>query len=569
MKYTQLFGKTLRNVHHGVKSQGFAFLLRGGFVRTHGHGLYSYLPLGNRVVRNLKQVIREEMERLDGQEVNVPLVNPIEMWQKSGRDRLVGSDMVRFKDRTDRNMVLAPSHEEAFVDLVRVGLRSYRDLPAFLYQFQTKYRDEERIRNGLIRTKEFLMKDAYSFHRSASDLNNFFPKVFGAYQRIFERCGLNALPAESGVGYMGGQKAYEFMIPCSIGEDIMVECPNCGYRANKNVAMGLKDFHTDTLQELEEVATPNCTSMEDLAEFMGLAKHQLAKTMIFKTMNGLVMAVVRGDHEVSREKLTRYLGEPVLEKADQREVEALGFVPGYLSPIGVNGAIPLVVDSTVAKSTNLVVGANKEGVHLKNANFGRDFESTKVADISMIKPENKCLQCGSPLQEVRALELGNIFKLDDFYSRSMGLYFQEERGHKVYPFMGSYGIGIGRLMGAIAEQLHDKRGLLWPSRIAPFRFFLMGIGKSDSVRQKVDRIYARFSADTLLDDRKESPGVKFQDAELLGIPYRIVLSAKRTSEDTVEFYNRYSRQSRLVRIDDVEPTMKEILENDELPTQGA
>lgn len=569
MKYTQLFGKTLRNVHHGVKSQGFAFLLRGGFVRTHGHGLYSYLPLGNRVVRNLKQVIREEMERLDGQEVNVPLVNPIEMWQKSGRDRLVGSDMVRFKDRTDRNMVLAPSHEEAFVDLVRVGLRSYRDLPAFLYQFQSKYRDEERIRNGLIRTKEFLMKDAYSFHRSASDLNNFFPKVFGAYQRIFERCGLNALPAESGVGYMGGQKAYEFMIPCSIGEDIMVECPNCGYRANKNVAMGLKDFHTDTLQELEEVATPNCTSMEDLAEFMGLAKHQLAKTMIFKTMNGLVMAVVRGDHEVSREKLTRYLGEPVLEKADQREVEALGFVPGYLSPIGVNGAIPLVVDSTVAKSTNLVVGANKEGMHLKNANFGRDFESTKVADISMIKPENKCLQCGSPLQEVRALELGNIFKLDDFYSRSMGLYFQEERGHKVYPFMGSYGIGIGRLMGAIAEQLHDKRGLLWPSRIAPFRFFLMGIGKSDSVRQKVDRIYARFSADTLLDDRKESPGVKFQDAELLGIPYRIVLSAKRTSEDTVEFYNRYSRQSRLVRIDDVEPTMKEILENDELPTQGA
>ncbi|MFW6208850.1 MAG: proline--tRNA ligase [Spirochaetota bacterium] len=569
MKYTQLFGKTLRNVHHGVKSQGFAFLLRGGFVRTHGHGLYSYLPLGNRVVRNLKQVIREEMERLDGQEVNVPLVNPIEMWQKSGRDRLVGSDMVRFKDRTDRNMVLAPSHEEAFVDLVRVGLRSYRDLPAFLYQFQSKYRDEERIRNGLIRTKEFLMKDAYSFHRSASDLNNFFPKVFGAYQRIFERCGLNALPAESGVGYMGGQKAYEFMIPCSIGEDIMVECQNCGYRANKNVAMGLKDFHTDTLQELEEVATPNCTSMEDLAEFMGLAKHQLAKTMIFKTMNGLVMAVVRGDHEVSREKLTRYLGEPVLEKADQREVEALGFVPGYLSPIGVNGAIPLVVDSTVAKSTNLVVGANKEGVHLKNANFGRDFESTKVADISMIKPENKCLQCGSPLQEVRALELGNIFKLDDFYSRSMGLYFQEERGHKVYPFMGSYGIGIGRLMGAIAEQLHDKRGLLWPSRIAPFRFFLMGIGKSDSVRQKVDRIYARFSADTLLDDRKESPGVKFQDAELLGIPYRIVLSAKRTSEDTVEFYNRYSRQSRLVRIDDVEPTMKEILENDELPTQGA
>ncbi len=569
MKYTQLFGKTLRNVHHGVKSQGFAYLLRGGFVRSHGHGLYSYLPLGNRVVRNIKQIIREEMERLCGQEVNVPLVNPIEMWQKSGRDRLVGNDMVRFNDRTDRRMVLAPSHEEAFVDLVRVGLRSYRDLPAFLYQFQTKFRDEEKIRNGLIRTKEFLMKDAYSFHRSSSDLNNFFPKVFAAYQRIFQRCGLKVLPAESGVGYMGGQKAYEFMIPCSIGEDIMVECPQCGYRANKSVAMGLKDFHTGTPKELKEIATPDCTSMEDLATFLGVEKHTLAKTMIFKTMSGLVMAVVRGDHEVSREKLTRYLGEPVLEKADQREVERLGFVPGYLSPIGVNGTIPVVVDGTVAKSTNLIVGANKEGVHLKNANFGRDFESAYVADISMIKPENKCLQCGGSLQEVRALELGNIFKLDDFYSRSMGLYFQEENGKKVYPFMGSYGIGIGRLMGAIAEQLHDKRGLLWPSEIAPFRFFLMGIGKSDSVRQKVDKIYEKFSTDILLDDRKESPGVKFQDAELLGIPYRIVLSAKRNSEDTVEFYNRYSRQSRLVHIDDVESTMKKLLENDELPIQGA
>lgn len=566
MKYTQLFGKTLRNVHHGVKSEGFAFLLRGGFVRTHGNGLFSYLPLGNRVVRNLKRVIREEMDNLGGQEVSVPLVNPIEMWQKSGRDRLIGGDMIRFSDRTGRHMVLAPSHEEAFVDLVRIGLRSYRDLPAFMYQFQTKFRDEERTRNGLIRTKEFLMKDAYSFHRSSSDLNNFFPKVFGAYQQVFKRCGLNVLPAESGVGYMGGQKAFEFMISCSIGDDIMVECPNCGYRANKSVAMGLKDFHSGTPKELERVVTPNCTSMEDLAAFLGVEKHHLAKTMIFKTMNGLVMAVVRGDHEVSREKLTRYLGEPVLEKADEQEVEKLGFLPGYLSPIGVNCTIPLVVDGTVAKSANLIVGGNEEGLHLKNANFGRDFESVNVADISMIKPENKCLQCGKPLQEVRALELGNIFKLGDFYSRSMGLYFQEENGKKVYPFMGSYGIGIGRLMAAIAEQLHDKHGLLWPSEIAPFRFFLMGIGKSDSVRHKVDKIYARFSADTLLDDRKESPGVKFQDAELLGIPHRIVVSAKRNSEDTVEFYNRFTRQSRLVHIDDVESTMQQLQQNDELPT---
>jgi len=282
-------------------------------------------------------------------------------------------------------------------------------------------------------------------------------------------------------------------------------------------------------------------------------------------LSGLVMAVVRGDHEVSQEKLTRYLGEPVLYKAEQKEVEKLGFIPGYLSPIGVNGTIPLVVDGTVAKSANLVVGGNKEGVHIRNANFGRDFESTNVADISMIKPENKCLQCGGALKEVPALELGNIFKLGDFYTRSMGLYFQEENGKKVYPFMGSYGIGIGRLMGAIAEKLHDKRGMMWPTEIAPFRFFLMGIGKSDSVRQKVDRIYEKFYADTLLDDRKESPGVKFQDAEILGIPYRIVVSSKRNSEDSVEFYDRYTRRSYLVKLDDIETTMKKLQEKEVLP----
>ena len=555
----------MRNVHHGVKSEGFAFLLRGGFVRSNGNGLFSFLPLGNRVVRNLKRLIREEIEAIGGQEVSVPLINPIELWHRSGRDRLVGNDMVRFQDRHGHNLVLAPSHEEAFVDLVRMGLRSYRDLPAFMYQFQLKFRDEERIRNGLIRTKEFLMKDAYSFHRSASDLNIFFPKVFAAYERIFKRCGLDVLPAESGVGYMGGEKAFEFMVPSSIGDDLLIECLECGYRANKSVAMGLKDFHTDTPLELESVDTPGCTSMEELSNFLGVEKHKLAKTMIFKTMSGLVMAVVRGDHEVSKEKLSRFLGELVLEKADRQDVEQLGFVPGYLSPIDLSSSMPLVVDGTVAKSTNLVVGGNEEGVHLKNANFGRDFESPHVADISMIRPENKCLQCGGSLQEIRALELGNIFKLEDFYSRSMGLYFQEENGKKAYPFMGSYGIGIGRLMGAIAEQLHDKRGILWPSELAPYRFFLMGIGKSDSVRQKVDGIYEKFHADTLLDDRKESPGVKFQDAELLGIPYRIVLSSKRNQEDTVELYNRYTRQSRRIKLEDVEETMKELQDKEVLP----
>lgn len=551
MRYTQLFGKTLRNVHHGVKSEGFALLLRGGFVRSHGNGLFSYLPLGYRVVQKVKNIIREEMDLLGGQEVSVPLVNPLEIWEKSGRDRLIREDMIRFRDRTSRQLVLAPSHEETFVELVRIGLRSYRDLPVFMYQFQNKFRDEERIRYGLIRGKEFLMKDAYSFHRSSSDLNNFFPKVFAAYVKIFERCGLNVSAAESGVGYMGGSKAYEFLLPCELGEDVMIVCPKCGYTANKTVAMGMKEFNTDTPKELQEVATPGCTSMEDVSAYLGISRDQLAKTMVFKTLNGMVMAVVRGDYEVSREKLSRYLGDPVLDIADEDELREMGYVPGYLSPIGIEDSMPMVVDGTVARSANLVVGANKEGYHLMNANFGRDFETSHIADISMIREQNRCLQCNSILQEYRALEIGNIFKLEDFYSKSMELYFQEENGKKVYPYMGSYGIGIDRLIGAVAEKYHDRKGIVWPSEIAPFRFFLMGIGKSSSVRQRVEGLYEQIHADTLLDDRRESPGVKFQDADLVGIPYRIVVSARRCEENCVEIHERYSSRSRIVNLDDL------------------
>lgn len=558
MRYTQLFGKTLRNVHQRIKSEGFALLIRGGFVRFFGNGLFSYLPLGMRVVENIRRIIREELDELGGQEVRVPLVSPKEMWDKSGRSRLIGRDMIHFQDRSSRNLVLSPSHEEVFVEMVRISLRSYRDLPVFLYQFQEKFRDEERPRYGLIRGKEFLMKDGYSFHRSSSDLNNFFPKVFAAYERIFRRCGLDVKASESGVGYMGGTKAYEFLVPCDIGEDVMVECPNCGYRANRNVAMGLKQFDSSEPRELEEVSTPDCTTMEEVAAFLKISKKDLAKTMIFKTLNGLVMAVVRGDYEVSREKLSRYIGEPVLDIADSKELDRMGYVPGYLSPLGIKPDMPVVVDSTVANSANLVVGGNRDGVHLMNANFGRDFEYPDVTDIALIRSENRCLQCGGALQEVKTLELGNIFKLEDFYSRSMELFFQEENGEKVFPYMGSYGIGIDRLIGALAEKFHDRRGILWPPEVAPFRFFLMGIGKSRSVREKVESLYEQMKEDTLLDDRKESPGVKFQDAELMGIPYRIVISSKRNEENTVEFWDRRTRRSCIVKMEDVEKKVRQL-----------
>ncbi|MFP4489845.1 MAG: proline--tRNA ligase [Spirochaetaceae bacterium] len=558
MKYSQLFGKTLRNIRHEVKSEGHALLVRGGFLRPLGNGLFSYLPLGYRVIKKLMNIIREEMNALNGQEVMVPLINPREIWERSGRDRLIGEDMVRFTDRTERELVLAPSHEEAFVELVRVGLRSYRDLPVFLYQFQHKFRDEERTRNGLLRAREFIMKDAYSFHRSYTGLNNFFPKVFSAYTRIFQRCGLDVEAAESGVGYMGGEKACEFLIPCELGGDILVRCTKCGYRANRNVAMGYKEYSAPSPKPMFQIDTPNTKTMEELSDFLGLPKEKLAKTMVFKTLKGIVMAVVRGDYEVSSEKLSRYLEEPILGIANEEELEELGFVPGYLSPVDLEKEIRVVVDGTVARSTNLVIGGNKEGVHYKDANFGRDFSTQHVADISMIKEENTCLQCGGKLEQVRALELGNIFKLDDFYTRSMDLVFQEEKGNAVFPQMGSYGIGIGRLIGALAEKKHDSRGLLWPAAVAPFLFFLMGIGKSHSVNDKVMELYAEMGEDTLLDDRKESPGVKFKDADLMGIPYRIVLSQKRYEQGEAEFYERQTRKSWYVPLDEVIPTVEKL-----------
>jgi prolyl-tRNA synthetase len=350
---------------------------------------------------------------------------------------------------------------------------------------------------------------------------------------------------------MGGEKAYEFVIPCEHGDDIMIRCPHCGYRANRDVAMGHKEFTSGSPKPISREETPGCDTMDKLAEYLSLSKKQLAKAMLLKTLDGVVMAVVRGDNEVSLEKLTRYLKEPVLDIAGHEEVMRHGFVPGFLSPIGNRDEVPVIVDGAVAKSTNLVLGANEEGYHYLNTNFGRDYESAHVADISMITEENRCLQCGGQLEAVRCLELGNIFKLGDFYSRSMQLSFREESGRTLYPHMGSYGIGIGRLMGAVAEKLHDDQGLQWPDELAPFSFFLMGIGKSHSVRQKIEWIYSRFREETLLDDRKESPGSKFQDAELLGIPYRIVISPKRQEEDTVEFYDRRTGRSWLVQTNKV------------------
>ncbi len=551
MRYSKLLGKSLRSVPQGVKSRAYSLLIQGGFVRPLGHGLYSLLPLGNRVIRKLKRIIAEEMESLGGQEVEVPVVNPYELWKKSGRSDLVDRDLIRFQDRTGRELVLSPSSEEAMVELVRESLNSYRDLPVFLYQFQTKFRDEEKVRSGLLRSKEFVMKDGYSFHRSYSDLNNFFPKVFGAYKRIFDRCFIEVITAEAGVGYMGGERSYEFLMPSNAGDDLVITCAQCGYHANGEVALGRKETSSETPLPLKKIHTPGCDSMAKLAAFLDLPRSKLAKPMVFRSREGFVMAVVRGDYEVSIEKLNRIVKAPIVRRATRAELEMHGLIPGYLSPLGVPSDETVVIDDSIMKSDNLVMAANEYEYHYKNVNFGRDFESELLGDIVRVTSGNNCYQCGYPLEETRAVELGNIFKLGDYYSRSMELHFQDEKDKKVYPYMGSYGIGLGRLLWALVEKNQDKRGIVWPKHLAPFDVFLMGIGLSPSVIRTVEELFREIPAEVLYDDRGDSPGVKFKDADLLGIPLRILVSSKHLRNGEVEFFDRQTRNTWMVPIEQV------------------
>ena len=557
MRYSRLFAKTLRSVPQGVHAESYRLLVRGGFLRPLGQGLFSFLPLGMRIIANLQQIMRDELEKLGGQEVSLPLVNPHEIWRRSGRDRLIHRDMVHFTDRSGKRLVLAPTHEEAVVELFRATAGSYRDLPAFLYQFQTKFRDEERTRCGPVRAKEFLMKDGYSFHRSFVDLNNFFPKVFAAYHRIFSRCGVPVIAAEAGVGYMGGDRSFEFLCESNCGDDTVLVCTGCGYTANMDVAVGSKKSSVEQPRELYAIDTPGCTTMARLAKQVNQPLHTLAKAMVYATSDGLVMAVVRADHEVSIEKLAKAVGGIVVKKATREQLDACGLSPGFLSPIGLDPlerrriGIRVIADEAVANTPNLVVGSNHENRHFGNANFGRDFDADVVADVARVPSGSSCLHCGGKLEERTVMELGHIFRLGDYYTRTMDLTVSGEHGERIFPFMGSYGIGIGRLMAAVVEHNHDDRGIIWPPELAPYQFFVLSIGKSSRVRAIGEEVYRKLGPLALLDDRDESISTKFKDAELLGIPFRIVVSTRSVQSGELELLDRRTRSITRLPLDEV------------------
>ena len=558
MRFSALLSTTSRDRPRGTRSRGQELLYRGGFVRQLSQGLYSYLPLGFRVLSRLQALIRREMESLGGQEVLLPLVNPLEIWNRTGREQILGDEMIRFRDRSGKNLVLSTTHEEAMVELVKSTVASYRDLPVFLYQIQTKYRNEMKVPGGLLRTREFLMKDAYSFHRTSAELNNFIPRVWEAYERIFQQCRVPFLTAQAANGVMMGERSFEFLMPFEHGDDSVMTCPGCRYAANREVAVGICDVKSEAPEEMEHVESGDEYTMHQLAERFGVPTSRLGKTMIYSTGDTVVLAVVRGDQQVSLEKLIGACGMPTLRRSTKDHIVSMGLDPATVSPLelpgdllGLDMRVLIVVDHLVARTPNLIFPANESGYRLRNVNFGRDFDGDQVADISRVVAGARCTQCGTELEEQRAVELGHIFRLGDHYSKALRLSLTDSTKRAFYPPVGAYGIGLGRPLAAVAEANCDKRGIAWPHHLAPYYVLLMGIGKSPKIARLLESLHEELGDRALLDDRAVSISTKFQDADLIGIPYRVIVSPRSGESGAVELLMRGSTKVERVRLGDV------------------
>ncbi|HSO30652.1 MAG TPA: proline--tRNA ligase [Candidatus Sulfomarinibacteraceae bacterium] len=563
MRLSQLFFTTLRDDPADAEMPSHRLLVRAGYVRQLGSGIYSLLPLGFRVTKRVEQVVREEMNRVGSQEMEMPVVHPADLWRESGRYDAVGPEMARFKDRAGRDMVLAMTHEEVVADLLRDIVRSYRQLPMMVYHFQTKWRDEPRARGGLIRVREFVMKDAYSIDRDEAGLDASYWAQHGAYVRIFERLGLRAIPVASDVGMMGGSLAHEFMVLNPAGEDVLVLCESCNYAANRQVAVVPKPAPAgEDALPAEPVHTPGTATIAELAAFLGIPIERTAKATFFATGDGrLVTAIVRGDHEVNETKLVNAIrASGGIRPATGDEIKAAGMEPGYGSPIGAHDTT-VVVDDLVAASPNLVAGANRPGYHLRNVNVPRDYVPDVIADITNAREGDACPQCGRPVILRNGIEVGNIFKLGTKYTRALGAAYLGEDGERHDIVMGSYGIGLGRNVACIVEAHHDDKGIVWPDEVAPYAAHLVTIGaaRDPRIAEIADRLHAlaaEVGRDILYDDRDESPGVKLTDAELLGMPWILTISPRSLAAGGAEVTRRATGERSTAPLEAVETWLR-------------
>ncbi|MDZ4860784.1 MAG: proline--tRNA ligase [Candidatus Hydrogenedentes bacterium] len=550
MRMSQLVGHRYKERPAEATLESHALLLRGGYARQVANGIYSLLPAGLRVIRKIERIVREEMDGIGGQEVLMPLVQPRELWDESGRYNGVGPELARFKDRAGHDMVLAMTHEEGVVHLCRNEIHSYAQLPFMVYQIQTKFRDEPRSRGGLIRVREFTMKDGYSFHRTAEDLEAYYEKCYAAYERIFQRAGLPQVVAvASDTGMMGGKIAHEFILLTEVGEDTIATCADTDYFANLEVATGKIEAFPADENPLEKVATPDRKTIEDVAQFLGIETRQTAKAVFYENdaEGRPVVALIRGDRDVNEMKLAKIIQIPPAPASDAR-IRAGGAEPGYASPMGLDAAKwRIVVDHTVAESNNLVAGANEEGFHYTNFNLARDLPGVSTVDICAVKDGDRTPDGNGVITLQRGIEVGNIFQLGTKYTEAMGMTYSDEAQQTCVPIMGCYGIGIGRLMSSIMEVHRDQYGPKWPMSVAPWQVHLNALKlTAPGVKETAEELYAGLTAagyEVIYDDRDERPGVQFADADLLGVPLRLVVSERNLKENKIEWKNRFTGES--------------------------
>lgn len=555
MRVSKLYAPTLREVPAEAEVVSHQLMLRAGFMRKAAGGIYTYLPLAWRVLKKIERIVREEMDAKGSQELLMPIVQPAEIWQESGRWDVYGAEMFRLQDRHNRCFCLGPTHEEMVTTLIRGDVRSYRQLPLSVYQIQNKYRDERRPRFGLMRGREFIMKDAYSFDRDEAGLDKSYQDMYDAYTNIFTRCGLNFRPVEADSGAIGGSGSHEFMVIADSGEAEIVFCTSCDYAANVEKAeLFPLEAEEEAMLTKEEVVTPDCKTIADVCAYLKLPVDHSVKAVAYNSEKGLILCFVRGDHEVNEIKVINTCGVIDLEMATEEQLAAAGTVGGYMGPVGIdNKKVIVVVDATVMKMHNVCCGANKEGYHFINVNPGRDFTPTYVADIRLIQEGDPCPHCGGEVSKARGIEVGQVFKLFTKYSSALKATYLDENGKEQPIVMGCYGVGVSRTMAAAIEQNYDDNGIIWPIEIAPYHVLVVPVNtKDEASAAKAEEIYMQLKKvglETVIDDRNERPGVKFKDADLIGYPLRVVVGPKTLTEGKLEVKIRKTGEIRYLPLD--------------------
>lgn len=557
MKMSKLYMPTLREVPTEAEISSHQLLLRAGMIRRLVSGVYSFLPLGYRVVRKVEQIVREEMDKAGSQESLLSAIQPREIWEKSGRWEDFGPEMWKLRDRHNREFCLGPTHEEYFTDLLKDELKSYKQLPLNIYQIQTKYRDEKRPRFGLIRSREFIMKDAYSFDLDDEGLEVSYQEMWDAYDKVFERLSLDYKVVQGDTGAMGGKVSHEFMAISDVGEGIIAYCNECDYAATDekaHVVYKLEE-NQDRELDLEKVHTPDVTTIDSLVDFFNIDKSKFGKALVYKAGDDPVVAIIPGDRELNETKLLNYLGIQGhdLEMADDETIKEIsGANKGFTGPIGLKEGIKLLVDSRIKDMKNLIVGGNDTDQHYKNANYGRDFQGEVVEDLLQVEEGDLCPECGEKLGLERGIEVGNIFQLGTKYSDSIGASYLDQNGKSQKIVMGSYGIGVTRSVAAVVEQFHDEDGIMWPLETSPYHAIVSIVNMKNEEQTKLgNEIYDRLNSlgvETLLDDRNERAGVKFKDRDLIGIPLRITVG-KRAGDNIVEYSTRKSKDKEEISVD--------------------